>query len=61
RCVVAVYRALSKEPWWKGVYWWKVFSDGRRAAPGERGFNFLGTPTQKAVADGFRQLAAERP
>jgi hypothetical protein len=61
RCVAAVYRALSKEPWWKGVYWWKVFSDGRRAAPGERGFNFLGTPTQKAVADGFRQLAAERP
>ena len=61
RCVSAVYRALSKEPWWRGVYWWKVFSDGRPAAAGERSFNLLGTPAQKAVADGFRQMEAGRP
>jgi len=61
RAVAAVYRALSKEPWWKGVFWWKVYSDGRLAGAGERGFNLLGTPAQKAVGDGFRQMEAGRP
>jgi hypothetical protein len=56
-----VYRALSREPWWMGVFWWKVYSDGRTAAAGERGFNLLGTPAQKAVVDGFREMAAGRP
>ncbi|MEP6993467.1 MAG: hypothetical protein ABI968_03020 [Acidobacteriota bacterium] len=61
RAVAAVYRALAKEDWWKGVYWWKVFSDGRPAAPGERGFNFLGTPTEKAIGDGFKQRGIGHP
>jgi Glycoside Hydrolase Family 113 len=61
RAVAAVYRALSREPWWMGVFWWKVYSDGRTAAAGERGFNLLGTPAQKAVVDGFREMAAGRP
>ena len=60
RAIAALYRALAKEPWWKGVYWWKVFSDGRPAAAGERGFNFLGTPAEKAIVDGFgRPLGVE--
>jgi hypothetical protein len=54
RSVSAVYRALAKESWWKGVYWWKVFSDGKAASPGDRGFNFLGTPAEKAILDGFK-------
>ena len=55
RCVAAVYRALGREPWWKGVYWWKAFSDGGPASPGEKGFNFVGTPVEKAIADGWKQ------
>ncbi len=55
RAMAAVSRALAKESWWKGVYWWEVFSDGRSAAPGERGFNLLGTPAEKAIEREFRQ------
>jgi len=56
RCVAAVYRALGKEPWWKGVYWSKAFSDGDPAVSGVKGFNFVGTPVEKAIADGWRAL-----
>jgi hypothetical protein len=58
RSIAALYRALSAEPWWKGVYWWKVFSDGKPAALGDRGFNVLGTASEKAILDGFKAMAA---
>jgi hypothetical protein len=57
RAIAAVFRALGRESWWKGVYWWRVSSDGTPALPGERGFNLLGTPAEKAVRDGFRKTA----
>jgi hypothetical protein len=57
RTIAAVSRVLAKETWWKGVYWWEVFSDGQPASPGERGFNFLGTPAEKAIEQAFRQRA----
>ncbi|MDQ2980024.1 MAG: hypothetical protein M3R62_12465, partial [Acidobacteriota bacterium] len=57
RAIAAVFRALEKEPWWKGVYWWKAFSSGREARPDERGFNVLGGAAERAVADGFARLA----
>ena len=57
RAVTAVFRALEREPWWKGAYWWKAFSDGREARPGERGFNLLGTPSERAIAAGFRLVS----
>ena len=57
RAIAAVFRALRGEKWWKGVYWWKVSSDGKPALPGDRGYNFLGTPAEKAIADGFRANA----
>ncbi len=58
RATSAVFRALARETWWKGAYWWKAFSDGREARPGEMGFNLLGTPSEKAVAAGFARAAA---
>ena len=57
RAVSALYRALGKETWWQGVYWWKVFSDGRPPAKGERGFNILGTPLERAISEGFKLRA----
>ena len=54
RSVRAVFAALGREKWWKGVYWWKAFSDGREASDGDRGFNFLGRPAGDAIAAGFR-------
>lgn len=58
RSVRAVFAALSGEKWWKGVYWWKAFSDGRDAGPSDGSFNFLGRPAGDAIAAGFRRLAA---
>jgi hypothetical protein len=58
RSVRAVFAALSGEKWWKGVYWWKAFSDGRDASPADSSFNFLGRPAGEAIASGFRRLAA---
>jgi hypothetical protein len=59
RAVEAVFRALGGTDWWKGVYWWKVFSGGEQARQGERTFNLLGTPAGRAVAAGFARLASE--
>jgi len=56
RAIAAVYRALEREPWWRGVYWWKAFSSGRDAGADERGFNVLGGLPERAVSDGFGRL-----
>jgi hypothetical protein len=61
RAIAAVYRALEKEPWWRGVYWWKAFSSGREARPDERGFNVLGGATERAIAEGFARLRERGP
>ena len=58
RSVRAVFDALSGEKWWKGVYWWKAFSDGRDAGPADASFNFLGRPAGEAIAEGFRRLVS---
>ena len=58
RSVRAVFAALSGERWWRGVYWWKAFSDGRDAGASDASFNFLGRPAGEAIAQGFRRLAA---
>jgi len=57
RAVAAVFRALNGKSWWKGVYWWKAFSSGQAARPDDRGYNVLGTPSEKAIAEGFARLA----
>lgn len=58
RGVPAVFTALGRQNWWRGVYWWKVFSDGHDADRSDRGFNFLGRPAGDAIAAGFWRLAA---
>jgi len=56
RAVAAVFRAMNGKSWWKGVYWWKAFSSGQGARPADRGYNVLGTPSEKAIAEGFARL-----
>jgi hypothetical protein len=56
RAVAAVFRALNGKSWWKGVYWWKAFSSGQGARPDDRGYNVLGTPSEKAIAEGFSAI-----
>lgn len=58
RAIAAVYRVLGRESWWKGVYWWKAYSDGKPLAAGDRGFNVLGAPAEKAIAEGNRRASA---
>ena len=60
RSIAAVYRALEKATWWRGVYWWKVFSSGREARPDESGFNVLGGAPERAVSKGFERIARDR-
>ena len=60
RAVAAVFRALNGKSWWKGVYWWKAFSSGQGARPKSAGINVLGTPSEKAIADGFARVDAVR-
>ena len=60
RAIAALSRALEGEPWWRGVYWWKAFSSGREAGAGEHGFNVLGGPPERAMADAFAREAARR-
>jgi hypothetical protein len=55
-----VFRTLDGQSWWKGVYWWKAFSSGEPANAGERGYNVLGTPSERAIAEGFGRIARER-
>ena len=57
RAVAAVFRALEGKRWWKGVYWWKAFSDGQGARLDDRGYNLFGTPSEKAIREGFLRLA----
>jgi hypothetical protein len=57
RGVRAVFAALGRQTWWRGVYWWKAFSDGREADRSDRSFNILGRPAGEAIATGFRRLA----
>jgi hypothetical protein len=57
RAVAAVFRALNGKSWWKGVYWWKAFSSGQAARLDDRGYNLMGTPSEKAIVDGFARLA----
>ena len=54
--VAAVFRALNGKSWWKGVYWWKAFSSGQGARPDDRGYNVLGPPSEKAIAEGFSAI-----
>jgi hypothetical protein len=52
-----VFTALAGEPAWKGVYWWKVFSDGQPAGPGSRDHNILGRAAEKAVVSAYARIA----
>jgi hypothetical protein len=56
RAIRAVFSGLAREKWWRGVYWWKAFSDGRDATGSDAGFNFLGRPAGDAIAEGFRKV-----
>jgi hypothetical protein len=58
--MAALARALEKETWWKGIYWWKAFSSGRDAGPDERGFNVLGGAPERAMSEAFARLARVR-
>jgi hypothetical protein len=59
RAVRAVFTALGREKWWRGVYWWKAFSDGRAADASDRSFNFVGRPAGEAIVAGFRKLVGD--
>lgn len=60
RAMAALSRALDGEGWWRGVFWWKAFSSGREAGAGDHGFNVLGGPPERVMAEAFAREAARR-
>ena len=57
RAARAVFEAIGGASWCRGLFWWKVFSDGREAKGSERGFNILGRPIETVIRDAYRRLA----
>ncbi|MEP7218034.1 MAG: hypothetical protein ABI876_03915 [Bacteroidota bacterium] len=55
RAYEAMFRAFHDAPWWRGVYFWKVFSDPASAEEhGEdNGFSFRNMPAQDVVRRWF--------
>jgi len=55
RAYEALLRSMSDAPWWRGVYFWKVFTDPARAGRyGEdTGFSFRGLPAEGVLRAWF--------
>jgi hypothetical protein len=51
RAIAALYRALSGEPWWRGIYW-PPFQDERTEGS---------AAAERAVLEGFRAMGAGEP
>ncbi len=54
RAYEALFRALGNEPWWKGVFLWKTFTDPALIDPDDgEGFSFRGKPAEQVVRHWF--------
>jgi hypothetical protein len=56
RAYEAMFRALGGEPWWRGLYIWKTFTDPdlARNYGEDMGFSFRGLPAQDILARWYR-------
>ena len=57
----AVFRVFSKEPWWKGLYWWKWDEQVDRPGMvdpvhGHKGFPIRGKAAQKVMAHWCKKI-----
>ena len=57
RAYEALFRAFADERWWKGVYFWKTFTDPALSYETEDGtsFSFRGKPAQETVKKWFQR------
>ncbi len=53
KCYEAVLRAFYKKPWFQGVYWWKVGSNGR-GGPQDGSHSPWGKPAMEIVARWYK-------
>ncbi|HZT28513.1 MAG TPA: hypothetical protein VFA33_01425 [Bryobacteraceae bacterium] len=53
RCYEAVFRAFYAQPWFAGMYWWKVGTDGG-GGPDDGGHTPWGKPAMEIVAKWYR-------
>ena len=54
RCYEAVLRAFYKKPWFQGVYWWKVGTNGR-GGPQDGSHTPWGKPAMEVVSRWYKQ------
>ena len=55
RAYEAVFRAFADAPWWRGLYWWKTFTDPQRTESHGDGtdFTFRDRPAERVIAEWY--------
>ncbi len=59
RCYEAILRAFHEKPWFQGIYWWKVSTDGRGGS-GDASLTPWGKPAMDVVGWWYRGRLAAR-
>lgn len=57
----ALARACYGQPWFAGIFWWKVYTDPRKQNEGPDGFSPQGKPAWSAMTRGFREWTTRTP
>ena len=57
RAYDALFQTYADEPWWHGVFIWKVFTDARRGERRDRGpgFSFREQPAEQVIQQWFQK------
>jgi hypothetical protein len=61
RATHALLSALEGSKAVRGLFWWKVFSDGESAAPDDGSFRVTGRPAARELFEFFRRRLSSRP
>jgi Glycoside Hydrolase Family 113 len=60
RAYEALFRTYAEEPWWHGLFIWKVFTDPNRSehhgkGPGSPGYSFRNRPAEQVIKQWFHK------
>ena len=58
-CYEAILRAFAGHPWFRGMFWWKWPSDGRRGGRTDGSYTPMGKPAAGVIRDWYTRMAGE--